>query len=241
MKALRKYEPPKSAEDVEFCKLELLTTTKSKTGESRKSDFEAKVYRAAIGDDDLIYMLDIIAESGKVRAMQSALTCAVSATWKFRDCPSIGTWRSPERDDRWGYRTYSEAIGGRVGGSQLMHFICISNKPGFMPFVTPSAVAKCLGGDAFSTPFLTPLLHGEGVPDWMPWLTQKLVDSRTLKYLDCYNCNAGLLIPRENELENIISEGVKTKALPWVPYDPAEIIEAGTELLLQEAASGDES
>lgn len=226
MTTVRQFTHKTKPEEIKFGKLELAVRSRSALGEAKLSQYDQiQVYRAALGNDDKIHLLDVIAPSGEIQALRAALGKSVNSGMKFYGCSPIGQYRNPEKCEH-GYRFHMETVGGRMGGKQLVHFIAISNQAGFMPYVTPDSLAKCLGSNAFTTPFLCPAVHGDGVPDWMPYITEKLAERKTLTYLDSFNCNAAILLQRENEIENIISTGVKDKSLPWVPYDLAEITAA---------------
>lgn len=234
--ALREYRQPLSADEIVFGKLELTCRKRDRQGTASQSEYGGlKVYRAAISKEDKISLLDVIGPTGEVMALRAALGTKIDSEFKFSDCGvGIREYRQPERDEC-GYRYYYENVGQKLGGRQLIHFIAVSNKAGFMPMVTSYALARCLASEKFNTPFLCPEIHGEGVPDWMPYLTQKFLEREVLQYLDSWNCNAGLLLPRQAEIENIVSEGVADGSLPWVDYDVKEIAAA---LADQRAAEG---
>ena len=228
-KTIKLYKQPETIEQIKFGQLELECRSRKADGSAKLSDYEIKVYRCALGDDDTMHLLDVVGAASEILALRAAMGKSVTSKFTFRGCTGVGQWRNPAKCEK-GYRFHTEAIGGRVGGKQMVHFVAISNAPGFMPYVTPHALAKCLATDAFTTPFLSPDLHGEGCPDWVPYLMQQLLDRDCLKYLDCFNCNAGILKPRESEIENIVSVGVSSGALPWIPYDLEEIAAANKDL-----------
>lgn len=222
MTLIREYKQPTTPEEIKFGRLDLACRSKGQNGQTKVSEYEVKVFRVALGEDDKLHMLDAIGSAGEILSLRASLGKSVNAKLKFYGCGRVGSYRAPEKVEA-GYRFYTEAVGGLMGGRQMVHFIAISNHPGFMPYVNPLALAKCLASNAFTTPFLCPHLHGEGTPDWMPYITEQLLQRNALRYLDCFNCNAGILMQRENEIENVISEGVKGGHLPWVPHDLDEI------------------
>lgn len=236
MTTLKLYSQPKTVDDISFGRLELECRSKTRDGGAKLSEYDdLKVYRCALGDDDKLHLLDVIGSAGDILALRAAMGKSVSSKMKFRGCHGVGQYRSPEKCET-GYRFHTEAIGGRMGGKQMVHFIAMSNQPGFMPYVTPNSLAKCLATPSFTTPFLSPDLHGEGTPDWMPYIIEELLNRGTLKMLDCFNCNAGILMPRESDIEDAISQGVKSGKLPWIPYELQEIAAANKALTLKKAS-----
>lgn len=221
------FQQPTRPEDVVLAKMNLECRKRDMFGNPVVSDFTVQVYRACMGKSDrLLYLLDIVTPTVQsLQAVRASLTKGVPARYRFEDCPAIPNYINPEKETQYGYRTYTETLGDQR--CPLYHLIAVANKPGFMPYVTPHALAKCLATDAYSTPFLTPTLHGESVPDWMPYIRDKLLEGRTLQYENSFNCLGGTLLPgSEKEVENIISEGVRSGALLWPEYDVNEIVEA---------------
>lgn len=231
---LRTYEQPTEPAQLSLGFLEMCYRTKGATGARSTviggNNGRVWVYRAAAGEDDKVYLLDVICTPMEYRAIHAGLTSGLDARFKFYDC-GVANARSLECESQFGYRTFTHRItvpGHRQNGR--IHYLAVSQHPSFLPVVCEQALAYKLGGIEFSTPFITPHLHGGDVPDWMPYIAGRLVDEKALVYLESHNCIAGFLYPRENVLQQIVTEGVKSGALPWPKYDPSEIAQAAADL-----------
>lgn len=227
---VRKWEQPKvTADSVKLGSMELGYRTKTKHG-SKATELEGiSVYRGAGGrHDDILYMIDVVCSPMEWRAVHACLTTGVTAKFKFRGCGNdLGSWRTFERDKTYGYRTYHErfTVDGSRSNSKI-HYIAVSNNPGFLPQVDPISMAYKLASPMFSTPFLSPVMHGQEYDDWVPYIMDEAIKHEMLTYMECFNCVSGFVHARENIFQEIVSRGVRTGILKWPEYDPAEIIEA---------------
>jgi hypothetical protein len=218
------YIDERDPEQLHLADLNIVTRTRQLDGSAKETKLTAQCYRAAIGRDDVIYLLDVAGPAMTIRAISAGLNKSVSTSFQIEGAEDIRRYTALKKDEQHGYRTETTTIG--PPGCSLTHFIAISNAPGFMPYVNATALAKSLGTDHFSTPFLTPVLHGPGVPDWMPYICKRLIEESTLQYTRSHNCKGGILKSEGEMIEKIVSEGVRDGHLPWVPYDIDEILKA---------------
>jgi hypothetical protein len=224
----RTYEQPTDPNALSLGQLELGYRTKSRGGGSKSTQLggyggSIMVYRAAVGyNDDSIYMLDVVCSPTEYRAIHAAMTSGISAKFRFYGC-GIPSHRTLEREKLYGYKTYVHKIMiDGVRTNSKFHYLAVSQHPSFIPYVDHTAVAYKLATPTFSTPFLSPDLHGD-VPDWMPYIVDEMLDKGMLSYLPAHNCLPGFLHTRENVLQEIVTRGVKTGKLAWPKYDPEEI------------------
>ena len=226
--AIDVFKDVKEPDNLHLADLKLTTQTRNQFGDAKETKLVAQCYRAAVARDNTIMLLDVVGNTQVIRAISAGLHKSVTVSFGLEGCYEIGRHWTLKKDTEHGYRTETESIG--PPGCALTHFIAISNAPGFMPYVNPTALAKCLARDDYQTPFLSPVLHGPEVPDWLPWIAKRLIDERTLSYIYSHNCKAGIIKPDAGQIEQIISEGVRDGHLKWVDYDVNEIIKANTEL-----------
>lgn len=245
---VRKFSTPTDPEKVSLASLEVgYRVENSRGGGTKKQELGGiKVYRAACGrHDDLLYMLDIVCAPMEFRAVHACLTSNVTAKFRFRGSSGISLHRSLEREKTAGYRTYIERFNiGDSRANSKIHYLAISNHPSFLPVVEPISVAYKLNGTEFSTPFLSPALHGPDYNemDWVPYMMDEMIRQQMLVYLDCHNACSGFIHGREATLQQIISDGVRKGILPWPKFDPREIYEANKdqEKTLQSVVAVDE-
>jgi hypothetical protein len=220
----RAYIEPKTPDAIKLGKLEVGYRTVDKSGGTKRTEVDADVFRAAAGvHDDYVYMLDIVCSVMQYRAIHACLTSGGKAKFKFRSC-GIPSFRDLEREPQYGYHTYQERfMVGNNRSNAVVHYLAVSKHPAFLPVVDTTSLAFKLQTTQFSTPFLSPALHGPDVPDWMPYILDEAIGRDMVEYLSCHNANSGMVHPRENILQEIIKRGVNNGSLPWPAYDPAEI------------------
>jgi len=80
------------------------------------------------------------------------------------------------------------------------HFLCISKKKGLLTCMDEASVWRELRSERFTTP----LLRG-----WSPYIVDELKDRELLLRLEGFGCDAGLLAADNDELDEIVTDGLK--------------------------------
>jgi hypothetical protein len=88
-----------------------------------------------------------------------------------------------------------------LGTWQMM---LVSRMPGFLPVLCPASLWGRLTSETFTTPLLK---------SWLPWIQKELERRELLLPLRCFNCACGWLKATSDDLDEIVSEGLKTKKL----------------------------
>lgn len=101
--------------------------------------------------------------------------------------------------DSTGYERYI----GKVAQHTWQMFL-VSRVPGFMPVMNKAALWRRLISEQFTTPLLKA---------WLPWIEQELIRRELLVPLSCFNCACGLLSATNDDLDEVISDGLKGKEL----------------------------
>lgn len=92
---------------------------------------------------------------------------------------------------------------GKVAEHTWQMFL-ISKVPGFMPVMNKAALWRRLISEQYTTPLLKA---------WLPWIEHELIRRDLLVPLRCFNCACGLLSATNDDLDDVVSSGLKRKEL----------------------------
>jgi hypothetical protein len=98
-----------------------------------------------------------------------------------------------------GYSFYAHRI-----SYGLCHAIAVTRSPGFLPV----ADAETLWQELSSARYTTPLLRA-----WVPYLAQQLRLSGRLADCQTYRCQCGVLAVTSQDLDDVVSQGVRSGSL----------------------------
>jgi tape measure domain-containing protein len=82
--------------------------------------------------------------------------------------------------------------------------LLLSTAAGFMPVLTEVTLWRELQSERFTTPLLR---------EWMSWILQELKRRKLLFDLQGFGCQAGYLVAETGQLDELVSEGIKSGAL----------------------------
>lgn len=83
----------------------------------------------------------------------------------------------------------------------LCHAVFIVKNENFIRYLSPEAIWLKLNSDRYSTPLL---------PEWMPYVTRKLIEGKFLRECNCFRANSGVLdLKNEDDLDKIVIDGIK--------------------------------
>jgi hypothetical protein len=86
----------------------------------------------------------------------------------------------------------------------MCHALLIAKTSGFLPAATEGHLWRELMGLRYTTP----LLRG-----WLPYILAKLREAELLRYCISYRCESAVLTAGNEDLDTIVSEGVRSGAL----------------------------
>lgn len=89
-------------------------------------------------------------------------------------------------------------------GFDWVHAAWLAKDPNFLPSVDPESLWKALNRPEYTTPLLR---------EWLPYVTGRLVEARGLKYLWGQGTRCGLLTATVKQLDQAVSEGLRSGAL----------------------------
>jgi hypothetical protein len=101
----------------------------------------------------------------------------------------------------------------------LAHALFTARTPGLLV----SLAEESLWQELKTTRFTTPLLR-----DWMPWLTNQLLDQGLLVEADCHRCRCGVLQATTADLDAVVSRGLQEGhiTIPGAADTPLQAIPA---------------
>jgi hypothetical protein len=106
-------------------------------------------------------------------------------------------WKSRRYDS--GYRVYRTRLDG-----DYWHVLLVADVEGFLPILDEDTLWQELRDVRFTTPLLR---------EWVPWLMERMRAERLLVPLEQAGCKAGWLRATTEQLDELVSHGVKGGAL----------------------------
>lgn len=91
----------------------------------------------------------------------------------------------------------------RLGFDQW-HMLALAADPHLMPSYSQRALWEQISSTRFTTPVLR---------DWTPWIAAELLRRDRLQRLECWRCDSALLMLDTEELDEIVSLGLRTRKL----------------------------
>jgi hypothetical protein len=84
------------------------------------------------------------------------------------------------------------------------HFLCVSKRKGLLTNLDEAAVWSELRSERFTTPLLR---------QWAPYVVGQLKERELLNQLDGFGCEAGLLTADNDDLDQIVTEGLLNRQI----------------------------
>ncbi|MGA2253033.1 MAG: hypothetical protein ABSG53_00090 [Thermoguttaceae bacterium] len=101
--------------------------------------------------------------------------------------------------------SYAAAVAKLATGT--VHLVALAKIPGLMPNLSDDHLWAELSGPRYSTPLLRP---------WTGWLKRAMVESGGIIMTEGYAANAGVLATKQEELDELVSSGVRAGYLRMV-------------------------
>src|SRR5579859_4828694 len=167
----------------------------SRDGRQRSSKFQ--VHCDAIGlNGNEILLLSVAGPETSVKALTAGLRSSGESQNRIALSVHVGEveanylTRCPE-----GYRFYRTKL-----DYDLWHVLVLANRQGFMPVMNEDALWHVLQTNQFTTPLIR---------EWTPWLYQTMKERDLITELTQCGCQAGLLVADSDDLDKLVSEGIK--------------------------------
>lgn len=166
------------------------------------NSFELKLSQVAVDDSgytNQIYLASVIGPATAVKAF-----CAVMAldggrnetTFYVEQVPGISQYAPCVKHKGQGrYKFYRRHL-----GFNTYHAIAVSKEASFLPNAGSRAVWNALSGPDYTTPVL---------PGWMPYITDVMKDTGLIRDLLCFQCKCGLMTATTDDLDTIVSGGLR--------------------------------
>jgi hypothetical protein len=86
----------------------------------------------------------------------------------------------------------------------MAHALIMTKAPGFMKIVTDETIWQELTDTRFTTPVLR---------DWVPYINERMRYLEILEEAHCFNCNCGYMSATTQQLDDIVTEGLRSGAI----------------------------
>jgi hypothetical protein len=101
--------------------------------------------------------------------------------------------------------SYGAAVAKLAPG--VIHLVALAKIPGLMPNLSDDHLWAELSGPRYSTPLLRP---------WIGWLKRAMIESGGIVLAEGHNASAGVLATKPEELDELVSSGVRAGWLRMV-------------------------
>lgn len=155
-----------------------------------------------------LLLLSVIGETHNIKRMRAILVGGAKAQIQAagvrvrrKSDPSWEPGTQPGRlsSSSGGYHVYTNKL-----GFGLTHALFLSRTDGFMKVTSGDALWLQLKSPRFSTPLLK---------EWIPYIEQKLRAEYLLEDAHCFGCECAMLSAVTKQLDQIVSEGLKSHNL----------------------------
>jgi hypothetical protein len=179
-------------------KLEFARIRFAAEGFSRITLRAARLASLEIDGEDRLLLLSAVGAETAVKAVRGLLLANNVQ-------PTAGWYRVGDERHR---RLHKDEAGYRAAISRLaagvFHLMVTTKRPGFLARLDEASLWAELISDRYTTPLLRP---------WVPWLRQRLEEEDLLQQADGHASEAGLLSATTEDLDELVSEGVRRGVL----------------------------
>jgi hypothetical protein len=162
--------------------------------------------RLAAARDGTLYLLGAVGTTATLSGLRAALNADCGAEFlvsgvRASDGERGGDVRRVGREPDFGYSCHVHHLGhGHV------HALFRSRAPGFLAVVSDEAIYAELKRPRYTTPILRP---------WVPAIAERLRSTGRLAPLYCLRCAAALMTATSDDLDAIVSAGIRDESLPF--------------------------
>jgi hypothetical protein len=146
-------------------------------------------------DGQSIPILSVMGAESAAKAIAAILHSEGKARFRI-DADGIHPYQEFDKEKE-GYCVYKNRV-----SLNHWHFLCVSKRKGLLTNLDEATV----WGELRSERFTTPLLR-----QWAPYIVGRLKERELLDQLDGFGCEAGLLTADSDDLDEIVTEGLRIR------------------------------
>lgn len=176
------------------------------SSKSEQTAYTLAIDRLACHENGLIYMLGVIGPAGTVKSLRATLNAKVQSDYAV-DNVRITTGRK----SGWSRRFHTEEKQKfemqvhHLGYGQV-HALFMAIDPGFMRVISDEAIFQTLKQPTYTTPLLR---------SWVPQIASDLDQMGLITRLYCFRCQCAVVTAKDEDLDKVVSEGVKNESLKF--------------------------
>jgi hypothetical protein len=173
---------------------------------SEPTQLDFAVSRMAAARNGTLYLLEVVGASQSINGLRACLNANVTADFAIEDVRASsgnggsGNIRTFYREPDHGYACYATHL-----GHGHHHALFLSRVPGFLPVVSDESIYNELKKPHLTTPILR---------SWIGPIADALKAGQKLEPLYCFNCQCALITATTDDLDRIVSAGVKDESMP---------------------------
>ena len=144
--------------------------------------------------DDCIQVVSIMGAESAAKAVAAILHSDGKASFRIL-ADEFSPYQEFGKDD--GYNILRHRV-----SLNHFHFVCISKRKGLLTCMDEASVWRELRSERFTTPLLR---------SWAPYIVVQLKERDLLERLDGFGCEAGMLTADSDDLDEIVTEGLRNR------------------------------
>lgn len=141
-----------------------------------------------------IMVLSVASSSSTIKAVQAALHTRAKIVFYPSDIQGMQSYWKLYRSSH-EYRIYRHRM-----SYGMWHMLAVAKHDGLLTESSHESLWRALQRDSFTTPMLR---------EWVPYVKEQLITRGLLMPLRMFNCNASILTANDEELDKIVSYGVR--------------------------------
>lgn len=163
--------------------------------------------KLAIGPNGELFFVSLVAEANFVKAIRAILgggaRAGITATGgpvKIPNSPhSVAADPPKVVKVEEGYECHTHKL-----EHGLIHACFVARTPGFMLNVNDAALRQEIADIRFTTPYL---------PEWITYIREQMTKGGILAMCSCFNCECGVINATVDQMDFVVSNGLKTRKL----------------------------
>ncbi len=195
--------PMTNDHDFTFGTLRVLTGLTSAT----PTGYTLDVDRFAARSDGALHLLSVVGPQGTVKSLRATPNSKVPAKYELENlrCTCQGRAGDARKfhkaDDKQKFLVHQHNLDfGQV------HCLFLAQTPGFLRVISDESLFNALKSTEYTTPIL---------PSWVPAIRAGLVARNLIAHLYCFRCECAVLTAKDEDLDAIVSEGVRSGRMPF--------------------------
>lgn len=153
-----------------------------------------------LGETNEIQMLSVAGANAQIKAVAACLHRKAAFSMISETCKGFG----PHIKIREASHSFDVNVSVLNAEFNIAQLLAVVRRPGILPDTSANSTWQALSKLEFTTPRLD---------SWKSWIVEEMRKRNKIRLLRNFNASVGLLEAKNDDLDEIVSDGVKTGAL----------------------------